>query len=232
MAKEEIDRLGFTDWERIKDYYQGPAKGHYIHSEATELLTEEEMKDITFLAEEFRYLHFYYGSSHKNSERKLSREELNSLVPYLTLFGEQTVIELAKRCQQLGFFDWIKNHLYPLMDENNKPKFFPLDSDILHELQEFANRKQNIDLISYFERLPFRSVDDNRFFDCLVKFAESRNDLDSLRIICDILLQIGTRKQIPIIENYLIANMEDEKAASSIKEDTIFLILSSNFAEL
>lgn len=224
LAATEINRLGFGYWDRVKDYYQGPLRNHYIFPDAPWDLTDEEKRNAHFMANAFRHIHFLFGNLVDPGNPKLSMERLESLQPYFELMEDHSLSELARQCRQFKYMDWVQKIALHLSKESRK-RYLPTHEDIVDELRQIEVSKQQIDLDQYLEKLSSRSIDRSELAVCIEKFAQSANSFAGLIIICKSLEIMGTRKQIPIIENYTVKEEQYLEQAEPLKANTIYKIL-------
>ncbi len=227
LAGDEINRLGFKNWDNVKDFYQGPLRGYYIFPDEPWNLSEEEKKNAKFLAEEFKYAYFNYGYFSNINNPELTLERLKSLRPYFQLMDDHGLSELAEQCQRLNYLDWVKE-IYPFLSAESQRKFLPTDEDIITELTEIAGRKRPAEIDQFIKDLNQRAVDYRRFAGCISKFVTSDTTLEGTGVICKCLEIMGTREDIPIIEKHMVNNPDHKEKAGKLKANTIFKILRNN----
>lgn len=227
LAAGEINRLGFGHWDRVKDYYQGPLRGYFIIPDVPWNLTQEERTNARFMADEFRHIHFLFGNLVDPGNRQISLARLESLQPYFELMEDHGLSEIARQCRLSNYPEWVQK-IASYLSKESKKNVLPTQDDIVEELRHLEISKQAFDFDQYLEKLSGRLIDRDQFAMCLAKFAQSANSFAGLIIICRSLAKMGTRKQIPIIENYVMTEEQYHDKAAPLKANTIYIILRNS----
>lgn len=227
LAAKEIGRLGFDNWEKVKDCYQGASSGHYIIPDESWDLSADEEKNAFFMAEEFKYAYFNYGYFTDVNNPELTSERLKSLEPYFILMEDHGLSELAEQCQRLNYGDWVRK-IHPFLSRESKRKFLPSDEDIIQELKDIATGKRLDEIEEYMKALSKREVTDKRFIDCIETLVLTETAYEYLELICKCLEVKGTRRQIPFIEQFAVSEASLLDKAAHKKANTIFRILRNS----
>lgn len=222
LAAAEINRLGFQNWERIKEYYQGRLRIHYISSDNWNF-ADEEKRNADLLANAFKHIVFLFHNLIDVGNPKRSLERLESLQPYFELMGDNSLSEIARQCSQSNYHEWVQK-IATYLTKDSKKRLLPTHEDIVEELQQFEVSKQQIDFDHYLETLSNRSIDRSQFAICLEKFAQSTQSFMGLNIVCKSLEVMGTREQIHIIQNYIMTEDQYKDRVAVLKDNTIYKI--------
>ncbi len=218
LAKTEIDRLGYADWDRMKYYYRGPSEGHFFIPDIPEDLSGEEKYNISFLAEEFSHLYFNYGQ-----EERLTAEKLDSLLPYLKLMTPHNLDQFAQKCMRVNLMDWVFEHVYLLLSPEDQKKYKPTDHDIVSELHDIARGNYEPDLTAFVIKAANRGIDGVRFARCLELYSATHRSLKDLYWVGKCVELLGTRKNISLIENFQVNQAPED--IEVIKKGLIYRVL-------
>jgi hypothetical protein len=140
---------------------------------------------------------------------------------------DQGLSEIARQCQQSNYPEWVQKIAGYLSTESKK-RVLPTHDDIVEELKQLEISKQAIDFYQYLEKLSRRLINRNQLVMCLETFAQSTQSFAGLIIICKSFEKIGTRKQIPIIEKYVMTEVRYQDKVASLKANTIYRILRNS----
>ncbi len=230
LADDEIRRLGFHPEQPMPNYYVGNLDEAYI-SEG-DGLSQEKKANLMLLSKQFRYLYMYFGNKYEGRGERLTREKLESLLPYLALMDEFTIYELANDSLRIGEPNFCYEKFYPLLESHLKKRFRLTASDLKRDLIEKHHEleKDNKVYIDYWlEEAERLNVTSEMMADAIKSLFEKHHDANALFLACIVLKRFGTRKDIPILENFLrrldgpITNAEYWKADAvfDIKRRTI-----------
>jgi len=179
------------------------------------------------MADEFRHIHFLFGNLVDPGNRQISLARLESLQPYFELMEDHGLSEIARQCRLSNYPEWVQK-IASYLSKESKKNVLPTQDDIVEELRHLEISKQAFDFDQYLEKLSGRLIDRDQFAMCLAKFAQSANSFAGLIIICRSLAKMGTRKQIPIIENYVMTEEQYHDKAAPLKANTIYIILRNS----
>lgn len=225
LADKEIRRLGFDPDQPMPDYFHGNMRGYYF-SEG-DGLSKEKKADLLLLTEHLKYLHMHYGNKYKGEKEQLTREKLENLLPYLTLFDNHSIYEFARASLRIGATDLCYEKFYPLL-KNHLSDRIRLSSksikrDMVHKFRE-AERGDNIYISHWIEDAEKLGVTDEMLSEALQSFSEEYHNANAYFVITPILERLGTRKNIVLFDRFL-ADSEDEKEKLEYwKANTVFSI--------
>jgi hypothetical protein len=150
-------------------------------------------------------------------------QRLENLIPYLDRLGESQVWQLAEVCRRIGIPQWSQKNLYSRLSEEHRKRYHPSDDDLLQDLNEFAAQEHGMRRVDYWlEEFDKRHDPKSRalsIVDCWLAFNPT---IKGLRIAAACVQAVGTRKDLSILEQYLIEGSPDEIAR--IKESTRFAV--------
>jgi hypothetical protein len=227
LARKEIGRLGFDSFSRIEEYYQGPLEGRFIDSDATRLLSNEEKQNAHFLAEEFKYLYMHYGCHYEGFKNRLTQEKMESLVPYFSIMGHFTLSRLAEDCMRYNLRSWCLKHLYPFLGREDQKDILPGKEDILEEIIQKCDeleKEKRISVSHWAEKLEKRDVTSEMIEQALKSFVETHHSNNAFFLVCKILEEIGTRKQLNILDNFVAAIDADIQKTEYWRRNAIFIV--------
>ncbi|RYZ90247.1 MAG: hypothetical protein EOP04_04500 [Proteobacteria bacterium] len=204
LADNEIRRLGFHPEQAMPNYYTGNLDGLYI-SEGDGLSQEKKAK-LLLLSEQFKYLYMYYGNKYEGRGERLTKEKLESLLPYLALFDELSIYEFAQDSLRIGAPDLCYERFYPLLKSHLKKRFRLTVDDLKHDLIEKhreLERDNKVHIDHWLEEAEKLNVTSEMMTQAIKSFFKKHQDANALFLACIVLKRFGTRKDIPILENFL-----------------------------
>jgi hypothetical protein len=176
-------------------------------------------RDINIL----KYIHYHFGFAEFGNRKFLTRQHLNSLLPYLDRLGESEVEECAEVCQRLRIPEWSQKHLYSRLSQEKRKHYHPCDDDLLQELDELAAEENDLWRVkNWLEKFDKRHDSKSRVLtlvDCWLAFNPT---VKGLRIAAACIQAVGTRKDLSILDQCTIEGSPDEIVR--IKESTRFAV--------
>lgn len=225
LADKEIKRLGFVDDIPMPEYYVRNLSGSYFSTGGG--LSEENKKDLLFLAKRFAHFYIHYGAKYEGEKERLTRTKIESLLPYLALFDEYAIYHFATLCLKMGASDLCYQKFYPLLRGNIRSKIRftteDLKKDIVHSYSELK-RKGTFYLGIWFDGPEKLSVTSSMLNEALLSFSKEYHDSDAFFIIVTILERIGTRKDIALINNFFPDFEKQSKKINQLKDNAIIAI--------
>jgi ABC-type oligopeptide transport system ATPase subunit len=211
LADEEIRRLGFEPGRPMPDYYHGNIGGVYF-SEG-DGLSKEEQKNLLKLANQFRSLYMYYGSKYEGKGERLTREKLESLLPYLPLLDSISIYEFASDSLRIGALDLCYEKFYPFLDDHFRKKIrFTID-DLERDIEDMyrdVKREGKVHISHWVEETKRLGVTNVMLAEALHSFSKEYHNAKAFFIISIILERLGMRKDITIMDNFLL-DSEDHR---------------------
>jgi len=225
LADKEIKRLGFVEGVPMPEYYSGNVSGTYFST--GDGLSEENKKDLLFLAKQLGRFHMHYGLKYVGEEERLTRAKIESLLPYLTLFDDYNIYHFAKKCLQIGASDLCYEKFYPLLKGHlrSRIRFTPeeLRKDIIFKYRELV-RDKKVHMGLWFEDPEKVGITPDMLNEVLISFSKEYHDTDAFFIITIILEKLGTRKDIDIMNNFVVGFEKQAREGNYWKENAIFSI--------
>ncbi|AFZ24303.1 hypothetical protein Cylst_2061 [Cylindrospermum stagnale PCC 7417] len=176
-------------------------------------------KDIKIL----EHIHSHYEFAELGEKKPLTKQHLNNLLPYLDRLGQSDLWECAELCQTLKIPEWSQQYIAPLLSEENRKRYHPLDDDLLQELDDIATRiNSDFHIECWLENFNKRHEPKNRVLGIIDHWLAINPTVKGLQIAAACVQAVGTRKDLSILDKYLIEGSPDEIAR--IKESTIFAV--------
>jgi hypothetical protein len=228
LALVEINCLGFDNWPRYKDHYRLIQHSTVAYTQESDPFTHEEHKNIDRLMRIFQHIDHTFGINRTERRDLLTKEKLNSLIPYLALLNDMRVKDLAGACVENGWLDWLDSHLLPFLDSSDRKQVFPNDSDLLEEIQKMALEKHPTRAHAMVRWGGRRGITNERIIAVLRIFSINAHAIKDLELICFFLAEIGTRQDLNIIDNVSVTEATDVVRAAQLKEGTQYLVRRGN----
>ena len=224
LAEEQINTLGFSNWDNLQEEYGRMMHGTFVYAPGSDPLSLEERSNLTLLSQSFQHLHNIYGAFYEDRRDKLTIEQLDSLLPYLPLLHDFSKREFADACIRRGWQDWFINHLYPLLEDEEKKRLWPTDADLVEELKELPTRNIRGQAYSFNEHRIRRGIPTERIITALFRFSETNGSYVGLQVLCHLLEVIGERSHFELIEKYVLTEDIPATTISQLKLNTYYEI--------
>lgn len=175
----------------------------------------------------FKHFSGHFQLNNANSKKYLDSGKLHrivqSLLPYLDHINEFELWQLAEACKEFKIVQWSKQHLLPRLTDEYRRRCHPSDDDLLQVLDIFSADKDGEWRVTHWlEEFDKRYDLQSRVLsivDCWLAFNPT---IKGLQIAAACVQAVGTRKDLPILEQYTIEGSPDEIA--QIKESTRFAV--------
>jgi hypothetical protein len=227
LARKEIERLGFANFDKYKYYYRHNLNGTFWSSEFETDNTEEEKKNIHRLLQEFQYIEMHYGCTYQGYENRITRKNIESLLPCLPLISSMNLRSFIGDFKNEEDKKWCLDHFFPYLDEHDQRHLQPTKEDVEADLQRMLDdlEKTNEASITHWtENVGKRETTQAVLFDCLASFAANHHSPNAVFLVCSILEHLGTRKDIPFIESLYTDQAEEIGRTERNKSDVIYMI--------
>jgi hypothetical protein len=225
LADKEIKRLGFVEGVPMPEYYSRNLNGTYFST--GDSLSEENKKDLLFLAKQLGRFHMHYGLKYVGEEERLTRAKIESLLPYLTLFDDYNIYHFATKCLQIGASDLCYEKFYPLLKGHlrSRIRFTPeeLKKDIIYKYRELIKDKK-VHMGLWLDDPEKVGITPDMLNEVLISFSKEYHDTDAFFIITVILEKLGTRKDIDIMNNFFADFEKQSREVNYWKENATFSI--------
>ncbi len=225
LADKEIKRLGFVVDGPMPTYYSKNVGGVYVST--GDGISEEKKKDLLLLAEQFKYLHLHYGSKYKGEEERLTRTKIESLLPYLTLFDDHSIYDLATKCLKIGAADLCYEKFYVLLDRHLRSRIRFTTKDLKQEIHNGYNELEKTNKVymkPWIDDPEKAGITPDMVTEVLIAFSREYHNGNAFFIIALVLEHLGTRKDIGIMNNFSLNFENQTKEVNYWKENAIFSI--------
>jgi hypothetical protein len=127
-------------------------------------------------------------------------------------------------CVENGWLDWFDCHLLPLLEPADRKQAIPNDTDLLEEIQKMALEKHPSGVYTMVRYGGRRGITNERIITVLRQFSIKANSFKELNLLCVFLAEIGTRRDLDILDSISVAESTDLEKASQLKEGTRYLV--------
>jgi hypothetical protein len=170
----------------------------------------------------FEHLESHYGFTFTSSDwqERWTVKRLENLMPYLDRLDESQIWQLNDVCCLLDIPEWSQRHLLPRLSEEHRKCGYPLDDDLLEELNKFAVEENGEWRVRHW--FDGRWISNSRALSIVNCWLAFNPTVKGLQIAAACIKAVGTRKDLSILEQYQIEGSPDEIAR--IKESTQFAV--------
>ena len=225
LAEMEIRRLGYDPNQPMDDYYYGNICGLYISDRGC--LSKEKEADLLLLSENFKYLHWHYPTNYKGEKERLTKEKLESLIPYLTLLDSFSIYEFSNASLRIGAVDLCYEKFYPLLETHLKERFRltaeAIKRDIISKFRK-AEKGDKVYSSHWIEEADKLGVTNEMLIEALQSFSENYHNANAFFVISPILERLGTRKSLNLLSRFVADFEEDKMKLEYWKANAVFSI--------
>jgi len=171
----------------------------------------------------FKGITVTFGCSIHKKKDYLTVQHLTRLVPYLNYLDECELWLLEQTCQQLGVPEWGQKYLATKLNESHRKEYYPSNDDLLQELDELAAKENGVwRVTNWLDKFEKRHVSKSRALEVVDCWLAFHPTVRGLQIAAGCIQSVGTRRDLSILEQYIIEGSPDEIA--KIKESTRFAV--------
>jgi hypothetical protein len=225
LADKEVRRLGFIEGQPLHAYYHGNIRGVYFSNEDN--LSEEKKANLLSLAEQFKYLHMYFGNKYEDKGERLTREKLEALLPYLSLFDSHSIYQFALDSLRIGAPDLSYDKFFPLLDKHLQKRFRLTVEDLKSDITKMYRELEH-DNKFYFspwvDETDKLGVTSEMLAEAIRAFFNEYKNAKAFFIISSLLEKLGTRKEIALMEKFLPDDEEQRLNVEYWKASAVFSI--------
>jgi hypothetical protein len=147
--------------------------------------------------------------------------QVEALVPYLDLLGDLAIDHFWRRCNEHGWFEFQRQHLDSRLSH---PRYTELlgEENTFKALDEFAEKDRIHWVGHYLEGLLTTGVTLDEVIQEIYGWFNSRATIDALRVMSVVLIEIGRRSDLAVLDN---VHIEPRDIAAQIIADTVFAVM-------
>ena len=226
IPSKDAETLLEKYWKYLKCIPRFVQAALYIGTEKTLRLADSSIRGCPGNVPIFKQLHWFFGFSEERRQQYLTVKYLERLVPYFDNLDDDTLWHIAEFCQRIGIPEWNKEYISNNLTEEWRIRFYPTDEDLLKELDKFS-ADLSLDsgsLMWHFTHWveKFEKRHDPRAQIIIEKWLGLNCCLRGLLVVAAFLKVKGTRRDLSLLDRYLIEGPTDE--ISKIKADVRFSI--------
>ncbi len=170
-------------------------------------------------ADLFVQIHHHYGIRTQGRAGITRPAQIEALVPYLDHLNEHAIFNFWDACNRLGWFDLRRKYFDACLDKKYGRRDFD-DDRIMAAFDDMVQRNHMSWIDRRLEDIIETGVAAERIMKLVEIWLRARSTFDALRLAAMAVIQIGTRKDLAIL-NVLVAPPE---AADSLRADRQFAV--------
>lgn len=225
LADKEIKRLGFVEGEQMPEYFSRNMTGSFWSS--NDGLSDEQKRNLLWLAEQLGRFSLHYGIKYVGEKERLTRTKMESLVPYVSLFDEHNIYHFAVACLKIGAQDLCYKYFYPLLHSHlrTRIKFTTEDlkKDLGHIYKQLSTMKE-APVSIWMDEPEKYGITSQMISEVVADFSVQYRDADGFSILTKILEQLGTRRDIILIENFFPDFNKESTYINRRRQNAVFAI--------
>ena len=190
---------------------------------ATPTLQEQVKKVISASPDPndlLKSLSTYYGFRIKGRPGIVRRQQLEALLPYLSLLEDEAIHDLWKACNDLQHFNFRREHLDPIIASFKRPNIFIDEASIVDALETHLSEGNSF--IDYLlEDIMQAGFTIDEVMNVIRRWLSEMQTVDALRVASLAVMHKGERRHLEILQ---CKGIEPREHALSIITDTEFVV--------
>ena len=221
IPPSDAEQLLEDHWETVGErplFFQAAL---YTATPRIKALAESTYEASETPAELFEHIGSHFGFNRYGRSELISEEQLFSLEPYLSELDDYTLVDIAEKAKALGLTDWGETHVRPQLSDENRPRSYPTDEELLGQLDDLEDmdepHRSLFDVQLWIERFDRRAEPTSRAFRLLDEWLTEETSTAGYRLVAHAIKIRGTRDDLSILQG----------GPSTKSEGTIMTMLSS-----
>lgn len=219
IPRESAEKILDRHWEKVNTNSEFFQAALYIGTSQTRKLAEEAYGDSDDPGNLLNHIGTNFGFKTTGRSQLISKRQLVSIEPYLCDISDVDLVSITKKAYELDMEDWVTDHVYPHLTDNQRQRYFPDDSDLLEELSEIETT-ENKDVIGWMMRFDDRFISKSRIWRVLEGWLQNDPTVDRYRMSVQIIKNYGTRENLDILNDVLL----DSDIAQQLHKDAEFRV--------
>ncbi|MGB6064419.1 MAG: hypothetical protein WBG50_06400 [Desulfomonilaceae bacterium] len=240
IPSADAEELLAANWGHLRFSPRFVQVAFYLATERSIELGRVGVEEWPASANIFEHVGNFFGFFVQGLSDQLTLVHLEVLRPYLERLDDLTLLDMAQFCESHGYRSWAQQHLRPEIDgrraklpqnhgeerefiERVGRRHFPTNADLLEELDLIEQQRFPDPTWHWREGFEQRQDNPSRWR-CLVdEWLASSPSVARLRIVADVVRNLGRRKDLDLLIKYEIDGSPDE--LERIRKDTQFTIM-------
>ena len=204
IPRSDAEQLLVNHWETIGDrpvFFQAAL---YTATPRTKDLAEATYEASGTPAALFELIGSHFGFNQRGRSELISEEQLFSLKPYLAELDDFTLVEIAEKAKALGLTEWGKTHVRPQLSEEERPRSYPTDEELLERLDDLEGRDDPhrgfTDIRQWLDGFDKRAESTSRAFRLLYEWLTEETSTAGYRLVAHAAKTRGTRDDLTILQ--------------------------------
>jgi hypothetical protein len=133
IERSELESVLIKCWRALQCVPKFIQLALFCGTPQTRELAAEALRDLD-PPNAFRQLHDTYGFMQLDLRSTITREAIDSLIPYVSKIPNGELVQLATYCDRFGLQTWRREHIDECLDEQQRRRYAPKVADLFSEL--------------------------------------------------------------------------------------------------
>lgn len=224
IPRRDAEQLFTENWVHIGHINHFIVAALYVGTPECSRLAADAIAKAPSGSNPLKYVAMRFGVMMTPDQDFLEIRHFDALHPYLKSLEKSDLGLLAEGCERLGFASWGHEHVMPLLDEDNRKRYYPTDDDLLQQLDELLeDGKHGVSRVKYWlKSFDARHDPSGRASRVLDEWLAGKKSLDALEVAAAALRYIGKRSNLSLLDKYAIAGPPDD--VTRTKENARFAV--------
>jgi hypothetical protein len=204
IPQSEAEQLLEDHWETVGDrpvFFQAAL---YTATPRTKDLAESTYEASETPAALFELIGSHFGFNRRGRSELISEEQLFALEPYLAELDDLTLVDIAEKAKELGLTEWGETYVRPQLSEEERPRSYPTDEELLERLNALEDRDEPHRALSgirsWLKGFDKRAESTSRAFRLLDEWLTEETSAAGYRLVAHAVKIRGTRDDLSILQ--------------------------------
>ncbi len=223
IPTDKAEKILGDNWQCLKFSPIFIQTALYVGTTLCKHLANEATREYPEGFDIFKHVGYRFCFGFLSFYRPLTLEHLVNLEPFIDKFGESELRQLAKDCRQFGDkgVNWGRKHLYPLLGEDDRRRYYPSEQDLFDTLNSMNQNYISIWLDRFKE-----GHDPRNPLEIVKRWFVDNPSFERLKITAVVIQLIGSRADLAILNTYNTQNRRsyEQLLVEQILDETKFIV--------
>lgn len=204
IPQSDAEQLLEDHWETVGDQPVFFQAALYTATPRTKDLAESTYEASETPAALFELMRSHFGFNRRGQSELISEEQLFALEPYLAELDDLTLVDIAEKAKTLGLTEWGETYVRPQLSEEERPRSYPTDEELLDQLDALEDRDKPhralSDIRSWLKGFDRRAEPTSRAFRLLDEWLTEETSAAGYRLVAHAVKIRGTRDDLSILQ--------------------------------
>ncbi len=194
IERTELEAVLVKCWQALRRIPAFVQLALFCGTAATRELAAEALQDLT-VPNAFSHLQWTYGFMQLELRSTITRDAIDSLVPYVSKLPKGELEQLATYCDRFGLQAWRRKYIDALLDEQHRRRYAPTEADLFSELDEYVNQNRLIWGDAWIRINEGRGLEASDLIEVAINWSTKQSSAQAASLAANIVADSATREQ-------------------------------------